>query len=208
MSKIGPTSTSGLTKSLEQPSPPLFEAPPIPIISAAPPPVNARRLMPVPPPIGNGDSLYPPPSDDTKLLNALSPSTANSSYSRMETPNYVAPLFSARQSSNNYPASASTRSRTPVSSATSALASALPPVAAPSPRPPLSATPYRTRDRSDSFRDRDGLDSYRERPPRSARASPAPRSPAVPLPPRSANRPGSSMGGRTPVAIPQHDGMI
>ena len=83
------------------------------------------------------------------------------------------------------------------------------PLASPLPRPPLSAAPYRSRDRADSFRDKetDGTESYRERLPRSARASPVPRSPA-PLPPRSANRPGSAMGQRTPVAIAQHEGMI
>ena len=50
------------------------------------------------------------------------------------------------------------------------------------------------------YRDRDRL-------PKSARASPIPRSP-VPLPMRSANRPGSAMSQRTPVAVPQHEGMI
>lgn len=208
MSKAGTTSTSGsLAKRLDQDqTPPILEAPPIPIISAAPPPVGVRRHLPVPPPIGNSDSLYPPPLDSIKSPSALNSSTSNSSYSgiRMDTPGSVPPLFSGRQN-GNYP----TRARTPVSASTptSALVPAVP-VAAPSPRPPLSATPYRSRDRSDSFRDREGLSGYRERPPRSARASPIPGSPAAPLPPRSANRPGSSMGGRTPVAVPQHDGMI
>lgn len=72
----------------------------------------------------------------------------------------------------------------------------------------MSATPYRSRDRADSFRDRepDGTEGYRERLPRSARGSPVPRT--APLPPRSANRPGSAMGQRTPVAVAQREGMI
>lgn len=88
-------------------------------------------------------------------------------------------------------------------------------LSSPLPRPPMSAAPFRMRERSDSVKDRDvlGLEGaregggYHERPPRSVKASPAPRTPAVP-PPRSANRPGSTLGQRTPVAIAQHEGMI
>ena len=81
------------------------------------------------------------------------------------------------------------------------------------------------RERSETFKEREESDSYRskesksdrdwdrtdyrdkERLPKSARASPILRSPA-PLPPRSSNRPGSAMSQRTPVAVPQHEGMI
>jgi hypothetical protein len=87
----------------------------------------------------------------------------------------------------------------------------------PSLRSPMSTASFRMRERSDSLREQKDSDSYgsrdwdradyRDRPPLSARASPVPRSP-VPLPMRSANRPGSAMSQRTPVAVPQHEGMF
>lgn len=222
----------------QQPSPPptLPPAPPMPTLSAAPPPINRRRTpAPInpnpppssaPPPIGDSDSLYPPlpmsaitQSSNLKSPNNLmSPSSAYSNAGRFEISNSTtAPLFSTRQNATNYPLSAMARARTPVSSvqqlqqATTPLTAPIPnvPLASPLPRAPMSATPYRMRDRSDSIKDRDGSESYRERerPPRSARGSPVPRSP-IPPPPRSSARPGSSMGQRTPVAVPQREGMI
>ncbi|KAF9486401.1 hypothetical protein BDN70DRAFT_869926 [Pholiota conissans] len=214
LSKAGPSSTSDLAKQIEQSSMSLPQAPPIPTILPAPPPIAPRRTLPtpqvsqkssspLPPPIGNNDSLYPP-SEGMRSPGIISPGAANSSYSNMryDANNSVAPLLSARQNM--------ARSKTPVSSASTPMSAPPPsvPVTAPIPRPPVSATTYRTRDRSGSIKDREGSEGYFERPVRSARASPVPRSPAVPLPPRSANRPGSSMGGRTPVAVPQHEGMI
>lgn len=145
--------------------------------------------------------------------------SANSGYSntgRFEIANgTTAPLFPLRQNTANYPLSSMPRPRTPMStvqqSTTTPISAPVPavPLASPLPRPPMSAVPYRSRDRADSLRDResDSNEGYRERIPRSARASPVPRSPA-PLPPRSANRPGSAMGQRTPVAVAQHEGMI
>ncbi|KAF8167544.1 hypothetical protein B0H34DRAFT_669962 [Crassisporium funariophilum] len=212
----------------------LQPAPPPPMLSAAPPPVNRRRSpapkqgSPAPPPIGNGESLYPPPPPSAGIKSpsgVLSPNSVGSAYSNFNN----TPLFSARPQLANYP----TRARTPVSSvqqqqqqqSTTPVSAPMPPLslASPLPRTPMSAAPFRMRERSESIRDRDreAADLYRERsesarerdyrerdrPPRSARASPVPRSPA-PVPPRSANRPGSAMGQRTPVAVPQHEGMI
>ncbi|PPQ79863.1 LOW QUALITY PROTEIN: hypothetical protein CVT25_002919 [Psilocybe cyanescens] len=229
-------STAAFAKQVEQQAAPVLPpAPPMPTLSAAPPPVNRRRTPApltqntAPPPISNSDSLYPPPPQSAALKspnNFMTPNSVGSTYSnpgRFESANNgtTAPLFSARQNATNYPLSAMARARTPVSAVqqqqattpVSAPITNIPnvPLASPLPRPPMSATPYRTRERSDSIKDRDnyGSDGYRERdrPPRSARASPVPRSP-IPPPPRSAARPGSAMGQRTPIAVPQHEGMI
>lgn len=197
-------------------SSPLQSPPPVPTISAAPPAVNRRRT-PAPPNLpslaplsaGTPDSLHPL-SSGLKSPTVISPQS-NSAFSSRFDPdhdnNNTTPLYSARP-----PPSAMARARTPVSASqqpSTPGSAPIPgvPVASPLPRPTMSATPYRTRERSDSFKDREGSESYRERPPRSARASPVPRSP-VALPPRSANRPGSSVGQRAPIAVAQHEGMI
>jgi len=208
----------------------LQPAPPMPILSAAPPPINRRRSPDsaaqsqkssklLPPPIGNASFLYPPSSAGLKTpTNIMSPNSGYANTGHFEIPgDTTAPLFSARQNTTNYPLSAMARARTPVSAVqqqqrpTTPVSAPVPavPLSASLPRPPMSASPFRSRDRSDSFKDREGdsSESYRERPPRSARASPIPRSPTI-LPARSANRPGSAMGQRTPVAVAQREGMI
>ncbi|KAF8913204.1 hypothetical protein CPB84DRAFT_1760651 [Gymnopilus junonius] len=208
-------SSSSFAKQVENnsSSTPLQSPPPVPTISAAPPAINRRRTpLPNPPSssasLGTPDSLYPP-SSGLKSPTAISPQSNSAFSSRFDLDHdgnstNTTPLYSARQ-----PPLTMARARTPVSASQQPGSAPIPgaPVASPLPRPMVSATSYRTRERSGSFKDRDGSESYRERPPRSARASPVPRSPA-PLPPRSANRPGSSMGQRTPVAVAQHEGMI
>ncbi|KAF8807915.1 hypothetical protein BYT27DRAFT_7190004 [Phlegmacium glaucopus] len=213
-------SSPDATEQTEQPMilPP---APPPPILSAAPPPVNRRRLLipkpasPAPPSTSNTDSLYPPPPATAALKSPNGVLSANSSVGSIYS-NVNTPLYSARPQHSFQPP----RARTPVS-ATKYIA---PPLSAPMPkvnlvsplpRSPASAASFRMRERSDSLREREDSDSYRskegksdwDRMPKSARASPIMRSPA-PLPPRSANRPGSAMSQRTPVAVPQHEGMI
>ena len=186
-------------------------APPPPMISAAPPPINRRRAQkrmapsPVPPP-GDKDDL--PAYSAVKSANGvLSQNSVDSTYSNFNT------------DMENVPQPP--RARTPVSAAKHLFS---PPLSAPMPnnnlispllRSPMSSASFRMRERSESFREQKDSDSYRtdyrdrDRPPKSARASPIPipRSP-VTLPPRSANRPGSAMSQRTPVAVPQHEGMI
>ncbi|PPQ99518.1 hypothetical protein CVT24_005308 [Panaeolus cyanescens] len=230
LSKQSELSLANLAKLVEpQSQSTLAPPPPPPTISAAPPPINRRRSplpgagggsrtpAPPPPQLNLEDAEYTMPSASLR-----SPGSGNSGYSNMtsrlgdNTPSN-APLLNARLP---YPPSA-LRSRTPTQTQSNTPGSAPMsnvPLASPLPRQPASATPYRMRDRSDSYRSdghREGSESgadpsgsYRERPPRSARASPTPRSP-VPLPPRSANRPGSAMGQRTPVAaVAQREGMI
>ena len=189
-------------------------APPPPMISAAPPPINRRRLKrmvpsPVPPPVDNDDS---PAYSAIKSPNGvLSQNSVDSTHSNINT------------DTENVPQPP--RARTPISAAKYLFS---PPLSAPMPnnnvispllRSPMSTASFRMRERSESFREQKDSDSYRsrdwdrtdyrdrDRPPKSARASPIPRSPAI-LPPRSANRPGSAMSQRTPVAVPQHEGMI
>ena len=203
------------TDETEQPME-LPPAPPPPMISAAPPPINRRRipkrmaLSPAPPPMDDNDEL--PAYSAIKSANSvLSQNNVESAYSNINT---------GMQNVLQLP-----RARTPVSAVKHLVS---PPVSAPMPnnnlispllRSPMSTASLRMRDRSDSFREQKDSDSYRsrdwdrtdyrerDRPPKSARASPIPRSP-VPLPLRSANRPGSAMSQRTPVAVPQHEGMI
>jgi exocyst complex component 8 len=193
-------------------------APPPPILSAAPPPLTRRRFQKTipsssPPPIGSADS---PAYSGIKSPNGvLSPNSVDSAYSNVNT-GPVPPQ--------------PPRARTPV-----AAAKHLPPLSAPAPntnlisplpRSPMSAAPFRIREVSESLREHKDSDSYksregksdwdrtdyrdRDRLSRSARASPIPHIPRSPvlLPPRSANRPGSAMSQRTPVAVPQHEGMI
>lgn len=194
-------------------------APPPPILSAAPPPLNRRRIQQstsassAPSPISGDPPSYTGIQSSNGVLN---PNSVDSAYSNINnTGVQIAPQ----------PA----RARTPVSAAKHLIS---PPLSAPIPhsnlisplpRSLMSATPFRMRERSESFREHKDSDSFRSREaksewdrteyqdrdrlPNSARASPIPPIP-VPLPPRSANRPGSAVSQRTPVAIPQHEGMI
>ena len=186
-------------------------APPPPILAA--PPINRRRvpkrmaLSPVPPPIDDKDDL--PAFSAVKSANSVL-SQNSDTYSNINNgaQNVPQPL----------------RARTPVSAAKHLVSpqpiSALMPnnnLISPALRSPMSTASFRMRERSESFKEQRDSDAYgsrdwdrtdyRDRPPMSARASPVPRSP-VPLPLRSANRPGSAMSQRTPVAVPQHEGMI
>jgi hypothetical protein len=192
-------------------------APPPPIISAAPPPINRRRLpkrmvpSPVPPPIDKDDLLAH--SAIMSANSVLSQNSVDSTYSNINT------------GIQNLPQPLPPRARTPVSAAKHLVS---PPVSAPMPnnnlispllRSSMSTASFRMKERSESFREQKDSDSYksrdwdgtdyrdRDRLPKSARASPIPRGP-IPLPLRSANRPGSAMSQRTPVAVPQHEGMI
>ncbi|KDR85544.1 hypothetical protein GALMADRAFT_234471 [Galerina marginata CBS 339.88] len=223
-------SSASFAKQVEQQSHPYLQpAPPMPTLSAAPPPINRRRspapaaqrsASPAPSASTNPDSLYPS-STGLNFPAVISPSIERFD---SDVSNTTTPLFSSRQNPSNFPLSAMARARTPVSAVrqlqpSTPVSAPIPavPLASPLPRPPMSATSYRTRELSGSFRaedDRESADSYRDnrdrerdRPPRSARASPVPRSP-IPPPPRSANRPGSSMGQRTPIAVAQREGMI
>jgi hypothetical protein len=171
-------------------------APPTPMISAAPPPLNRRRFQ----------NLMP------ESNGVLSPNSVDSAYSNVDT------------GVQNVPPPP--RARTPVYAAKHLAAPLSAPMPhsnliSPLPRSPISAAPFRMREVSESLREHKDSDSSKSkldwdrtdyRLSRSARASPAPppgpRSPVQPLPPRSNNRPGSAMSQRTPVAVPQHEGMI
>lgn len=167
-----------------------------------------------PPPITNADS--PAYSALRSANGVLSPNSLDSAYSN------TGVQYAPQPQRAKTPVSAAKQLVSPPSSAPIPYNNLISPL----PRSPLSATPFRMREGSESLKEHKDSDSYKgregklewdrtdyrewDRLPRSARASPIPlisRSPA-PLPPRSANRPGSAMSQRTPVAVPQHEGMI
>lgn len=220
----------------DPPDPPALSAPPPPInrrnkapasISASQVPPPANIDVPYPPPEltdSRANENSHPPSSAALRHNILSSTSVSSAHpTRFENGPANAPLFSSRSNQVPYPPLSALRARTPVSTAAqqdSAAPNSAPVpqtnLSSPLPRPPMSAAPFRLRERSDSVKDKDiigwestreGEGTYYDQPSQSAKASTAPRTLGGP-PPRSANRPGSAMSQRTPVAVAQHEGMI